>query len=188
MKRPVAPQSRRAWVALTSCVSVVWSCTGSRSDRFVGEAASLYSLGNLFSQLGRLVRIFGVSGMTGSSGVSKESFISSTSKQAYRLSLCNGGMPLIRCGSKNPFLSSPPIPLPSPPPLRRLPVTLSSAAIPLFRPVACTGCQIGGRSLEPNVRVSCTACIRVVCHTSFEWHRCPLELDLILLALTSVSR
>src|SRR5262245_54500373 len=136
MKRPVAPQSRRAWVALTSCVSVVWSCTGSQSDRFVGEAASLYSLGNLLSQSGRLVRSFGVSGMTGSSRTSKESFISLTSKQAYRLSFCNGGMPLIHCGPKNPSPLSPPILLPFPPPLEHLPPVLNSATILLFPPVA----------------------------------------------------
>src|SRR5262245_6007734 len=188
MKRPVAPQSRRAWVALTSCVSVVWSCTGSRRDRFVGEAASLYSLGSLFSQLGRLVRSFGVSGMTGSSGSSKESSISSTSKQAYRLSFCNGGMPLIHCSPKNPSPPSPPIPSPFLPPLERLPPTLSSVAIPLSPPVACIGCRIGGCSLWPNVRVFCIVCIRPVCRTSFEWHRCPLEPDLMFSVLTSASK
>src|SRR5262245_59470331 len=186
MKRPVAPQSRRAWVALTSCVSMVWSCTGSRSDQFVGEVVSLYSLGNLFSQLGRLVQSFRISGMTGSSGMSKESFISLTSKQVYRLSFCNGGMPLIGCSSKNPFLPPPPIPLPFPPPLECLPLALNSATILLSPLVACSRCQTRGCSFEPNVQVFCIACICLACCTFFEWHQCPLGPDLILLALMFV--
>jgi hypothetical protein len=147
MKSPVAPQSRRAFVDLVSCVSVVWSWIGRLSDRLLGVVASVNSRGNLFSQFGRLILgVGGFLGMTGGFGVSKMSSISSTSRQAYRLSLCSRGMPLICCGSKNPthfrtlllpFSLSLPCLLPMPD---------FATTLPFLRR-AYTGCRIGVRSL-----------------------------------------
>jgi hypothetical protein len=84
MKSPVAPQSRRAFVDLVSCVLVVWSWIGRLSDRLLGVVASVNSRGNLFSQFGHLILgVGGFLGMTGGFGLSKMSSISSTSRQAY---------------------------------------------------------------------------------------------------------
>src|SRR5580704_13448463 len=153
MKSPVAPQSRRAFVDLVSCVSVVWSWIGRLSDRLLGVVASVNSRGNLFSQFGRLILgVGGFLGMTGGFGVSKVSSISSTSRQAYRLSFCSRGMPLICCGSKNPihsrilllpFFLFPLCPLLMP----------GFATILLFLRRAYTECRIGVRSPQPNVRL-----------------------------------
>src|SRR5580704_3271158 len=172
MKSPVAPQSRRALVALVSCVSVVCSWIGRLSERSEGVVASVYSRGNFFfSHLGRFT--FGVGGFLGmtGSGASKGSFISSTSKRAYRLSFCNRGMPLICCGSKNPLRIRVPPPFSLSPPYLRLVRGFATTLPFLRRPYIV--CQIVVRNLLPNVRPFRNADRCRGCLVSFGLHRCP---------------
>jgi hypothetical protein len=186
MKSPVVLQSSRAFVDLVSCVSVVWSWIGRLSDRLLGVVASVNSQGNLFSQFRHLIlSVGGFLGMTGGFSVSKMSSISSTSRQAYRLSLCSRGMPLICCSSKNlthfrilllPFSLSLPCPL----------LMLDFATILPFPRRAYIECRIGICSPLPNVRLFCNADRCQACRVSFGLHQCPSVLDFAALGPSMV--